>query len=302
MLRPSVTAWGVKLPSSGSNGLYLGPSNNKSSTSANGYYDSKYTKPNRRLPTFYFILFFATSVIIFGMIACNNMTVVNTTSNAPSRPEKAATAKPEDVVFANLRNQALLHQQHCHSLGLSQTQDFRAQRLNNHTAHLLQFGIIQAIDNYYKPDKNKAVSSSSYPYECQLPPETECKETQFTVIFLAYNPDRLDKLLHQIKKMLTDPSFRPLVAECLIVWNGERHVEETELGKELIEFAKSYPIRISYPLKAGFSNDLMNRYHPRLQVKTKAIMVGLFQVCGKGCFTVLYIILLTCEFTSCEVL
>jgi hypothetical protein len=272
MLRPSVTSSSVKSPSIGTSGLTLSQSNSKTSTNGYGYLDSKYTKPSRRLPTLYSILFFVTSFMM-GMIVRNNVIFVNTTSNAPLPRETATIVKPEDIVFASLRNRALAQQQHCNSLGLSQTQDFRAQRLNNHTAHLPQSGIIQAIDNYFKLNMNKALSTSSYQYECRLPPETECEESQFTVIFMAYNPDRLEKLFHQIKKMLTDPNFRLLVAECLIVWNGERHVDETELGKQLIEFGKSHPVRISYPLKAGFPNDLMNRYHPRLQVKTKAIMV-----------------------------
>jgi hypothetical protein len=274
MLRPSAMTWSVKSPSSGNNSGLAGTvcqSNSNSSTYGYGSYDSKYTKASRRLPTFYPTLFFVTS-LMFGMIVRNNMILVNTASNTPRRQQPTAIAKPEDVVFAALRNRAVVQRQHCHSLGLSQAQDFRAQRLNNHTAHLPQSGIIQAIDQYYQPNKNKAVSAS-YPYECRLPPETECEETQFTVVFMAYNPDRLEKLLNQIKKMLTDTNFRSLVAECLIVWNGERHVHETELGKQLIEFSKSHPVRMSYPLKAGFTNDLMNRYHPRLQVKTKAIMV-----------------------------
>jgi hypothetical protein len=150
-------------------------------------------------------------------------------------------------------------------LGLSEAEDFSSLKLNNHSAHLPQWGIIHAIDSY-QPDPSK------YPYQCELPPETECHKKQFTIVFMAYNPDRLEKLFKQIKKMLTDPEFKPLVAEVVIVWNGERHVDETELGKAMVEFGKSKPLRISYPLKAGFPNDLMNRYHPRLEVKTKAIM------------------------------
>jgi hypothetical protein len=105
-----------------------------------------------------------------------------------------------------------------------------------------------------------------------LPPENECGETQFTVIFMAYNPERLRKMYNQVFKMVNDPEFAPLVAEVLIVWNGERHVDETPMGKALVDLGRTKPVRISYPLKEGFSNDLMNRYHPRLAIQTKAIM------------------------------
>ncbi|KAL3935604.1 MAG: hypothetical protein SGBAC_008913 [Bacillariaceae sp.] len=137
---------------------------------------------------------------------------------------------------------------------------------NNHTAHLLPFGFIKAAKDYQ-------MNPPDYPYTCQLPPETECSETQFTVIFMAYNPDRLQKLYNQILKMLQqDQGFKNLVHEVVVVWNGERAVEETKLGEALVELTKRLPFRISYPLKAGFPNDLMNRYHPRLDIKTKAIM------------------------------
>lgn len=137
---------------------------------------------------------------------------------------------------------------------------------NNHTAHLLPFGFIKAAKDYQR-------NSPDYPYACELPPETECSETQFTVIFMAYNPDRLQKLYNQILKMLQqDQGFKNLVHEVVVVWNGERAVEETKMGEALVELTKRLPFRISYPLKAGFPNDLMNRYHPRLDIKTKAIM------------------------------
>ena len=139
--------------------------------------------------------------------------------------------------------------------------------MNNHTAHLPHFGILNAVQNYQSTTQH-----NDYPYTCQLPPEYECEETQFTVIFMAYNPDRLTQMYNQIRKMLTGPEFSKLIREVVIVWNGDREVEETPLGKTLVELQHSLPVRISYPLKHGFPNDLLNRYHPRLNIQTKAIM------------------------------
>ncbi|KAG7369819.1 glycosyl transferase family 64 protein [Nitzschia inconspicua] len=285
MKRPSATPSGSRSTGSGNDSAPLG-SHNRISTNRR-IYDSHCkhnVKPSssRRFLTSHSVLLCVTSFVL-GMIVRNNMVFVDTTKESldPSRgapgitvrrnsvvSQSSAEALPfssENAAFAAIRDRAITHQQHCHSIGLSQAEDFQKLQLNNHTAHLPQSGIIQAIDNYV-PDKE------AYSYECELPPETECDETQFTVIFMAYNPDRLDKLLDQIKKMLTHPEFKSLVAECLIVWNGERHVDETPLGKELVNFGKSHALRISYPLTAGFPNDLMNRYHPRLEVKTKSIM------------------------------
>jgi len=178
----------------------------------------------------------------------------------------------ENSAFAKVINRTKYHQRHCKSIGLSiePKNDFSKLAFNNHTAHLPQYGFLDAVRGYRDSDPNDI--DNTYPYRCQLPPENECGETQFTVIFMAYNPDRLKKLLNEINNMLTDSEFSQMVAEVIIVWNGERHIDETDLGKKMVNLEKTLPLRISYPLKAGFPNDLMNRYHPRLEVKTKAIM------------------------------
>ena len=169
----------------------------------------------------------------------------------------------------HLYDRSLLHKQHCDAIGLENAINYGQLATNNHTAHLPQFGILSAIDEYRK--KLASTSTDYYPYQCHLPPEWECGETQFTVIFMAYNPDRLQKLYNQIFKM-TSGEFQSIVQEVVVVWNGARHVEETPLGQALVDLTKSHPVRISYPLKAGFPNDLMNRYHPRLDIQTKAVM------------------------------
>jgi len=271
MLRPSAS--GSSTTKHSTNGAFFGYAPNNGEK-------SKYSSKHKRYPSSYSVVLCVTSFVL-GMIVRNNilffdkMPQASTTtigSGISSHLQSdhhsirlSSSSSDENAIFATLEHRALLHQQHCHSIGLTDAPDFVAQRLNNHTAHLPQSGIINAIRNY-KPDK------AAYPYECKLPPETECDETQFTVIFMAYNPDRLQKMFKQIKNMLTDRDFSQIVQEVIVVWNGERHVDETGLGKQLVDFGKDHPLRISYPLKAGFPNDLMNRYHPRLQVKTKAIM------------------------------
>ena len=177
----------------------------------------------------------------------------------------------ENLAFENVINRTRYNKERCQSLGtLSKANNDEKLNANNHTAHLPPFGFLDAVASYKNSDPK--LIDSSYPYKCELPPENECGETKFTVIFMAYNPDRLDKLSREIKKMLTEPEYSKMVAEVIVVWNGERHVDETALGKKLLDFGKTLPFRISYPLKAGFPNDLMNRYHPRLGVKTKAIL------------------------------
>ena len=137
---------------------------------------------------------------------------------------------------------------------------------NNTLATLPAFGIIDALETFnFEQNGDK--------WQCQLPPELECDETQMTAIFMAYNPDRIDKMFKEIRNLLNPTTFHGLIKECIIVWNGPRSIDESQQGKTLLKFAETNALRIAYPLKMGFPNDLMNRYHPDVvQVTTKAIL------------------------------
>lgn len=145
---------------------------------------------------------------------------------------------------------------------------------NETVAALPSFGFQQAIASWeQRRQKLNPQDNHDGRWNCQLPPETECQETQFTVIFMAYNPDRLGITMREIRKLLSPEHYHGLVHEIILVWNGPRHVDESKEGKDLLQFAQSNPLRVVYPLKMGFPNDLMNRYHPDVvQVKTKAIL------------------------------
>lgn len=137
---------------------------------------------------------------------------------------------------------------------------------NQTLATLPAFGIIEALEKF----DFHAVDPK---WQCQMPPENECAETQLTVVFMAYNPDRLGVTFSEIRKLLSRDAFQNLVKECVLVWNGPRAVDESQEGRQLLEFAKTNPLRVEYPLKMGFPNDLMNRYHPDVvKISTKAIL------------------------------
>ena len=131
---------------------------------------------------------------------------------------------------------------------------------NETLAALPTFGIIEDIEGYVP---NPSTDSQ---WKCVKPSRKECTETQFSVVFMAYNPDRLKVTLNQIQLMLEDPQWSQHVRECIIVWNGERSVNESDIGKVLLNYAAQHPdtFRIEYPLKMGLPNDLMNRYHPHV--------------------------------------
>ena len=201
--------------------------------------------------------------------------------------------------FASILQRALQHTKICTDLQPVRPFDTRSilPFHNDTVASLPAFGIINAIQSYqsYSGDQASSTGSSTtiasatsrrttstnsredeetdvWPI-CNMPPTTECNETQLSVVFMAYNPDRLGITLTEIKRMFDPNIFFHLVKEVILVWNGERHIDESESGRTFLEYASTHPIRIVYPLKMGFPNDLMNRYHPKVvQPTTKALL------------------------------
>lgn len=147
---------------------------------------------------------------------------------------------------------------------------------NMTTARLHNFGVIEALEKWMRyPTPPTDISVGASDTQCVIPPENECGESQFTVVFMAYNPDRLTALMKQMQKMLNSKPFSDTIREIVLVWNGPREVSESEEGRLLLQFADAERdrCRIVYPLKQGLPNDLMNRYHPDIvRVKTKGIL------------------------------
>lgn len=174
--------------------------------------------------------------------------------------------------FQNVLQRAKEMKQHCRELDLpiDHATDTLLETANV-TTDLPPFGIIQALESY----RPKTVEEATE-WDCELPPETECDETQLTAVFLGYRPDRLASFKTQVHRMIFENKevWNGIIKEVLLVWNGDRSLDETKPGRTILKWAQNETIalRIFYPLKEGFSNDLMNRYHPRLGITTKAIL------------------------------
>ncbi len=200
--------------------------------------------------------------------------------NAPLPPETTTAISGEYLSgFDDIYQRSLQHSQLCTDLSPSRPFDTRSilPFHNDTVASLPAFGIIHAINNYPNTETKQRTDQNTSDVKvwptCEMPPITECEETQLTVVFMAYNPDRLGITRAEIRRMFHPNVFFGLVKEVILVWNGERHIDESEDGRAFLDDALTHPIRIVYPLKMGFPNDLMNRYHPQVvQPTTKAIL------------------------------
>jgi Glycosyl transferase family 64 domain len=151
-------------------------------------------------------------------------------------------------------------------------------------ASLPSFGVISAFQHY--PWRNQTDARETARFNsfgtCELPPEShECSETMLTAVFMAYNPDRIEKSMNAITSLILGDQWRSLVAQVILVWNGPLEIDETGSGRRLLQFTldHSAKFRVVYPLKMGLPNDLMNRYHPSVlsengtkPILTKAIL------------------------------
>jgi len=211
----------------------------------------------------------------------NTVSAKNATSKSQTlKGNKTASNKTSDAAeslqqqlppaFQSVLKQSLESQKFCNTLPKKQQQQQQKLTVTNLTqdiADLPDFGIIQALQNY-------TTSSTTNEWQCVLPPSTECNTTNFTIVFMGYNPDRLHQLKRQVSEMLKSTSqWNFVVQDVLLVWNGPRQLTSTKDGQVLQQLSNKHDkFRIFFPLEEGFPNDLMNRYHPRLNITTRAIL------------------------------
>ena len=112
--------------------------------------------------------------------------------------------------FQHVLTRAKRMQQHCHDLDLPEADQMAILNKANVTADLPSFGIIHALESYRPKTADEANM-----WKCELPPETECEETQMTVVFLGYRPDRLAAFKMQVHRMTfeNEASWNGIVKE-----------------------------------------------------------------------------------------
>mmetsp|Transcript_23409 Transcript_23409/g.34556 ORF Transcript_23409/g.34556 Transcript_23409/m.34556 type:complete len:507 (-) Transcript_23409:238-1758(-) len=175
--------------------------------------------------------------------------------------------------FQAVLERAKKFQQHCDEQILVSS-DIKMQN----EIDLPPFGIVNDLESYLPESPEEAND-----WKCEVPPPTECHIERFSTIFLGYNPDRLQGVKRQLQRMLSDPGFKDMVEEFILVWNNPKPLNESgKVGELLYEwsssdvnpFDKSEPnrFRLFLPIELGFSSSLMNRYHPMIKPKSKALL------------------------------
>lgn len=108
---------------------------------------------------------------------------------------------------------------------------------------------------------------------CSLPPEKSCNVTKFSVIFMSHTIHRLKEMSGGINRLMKGNHQR--IQEIILVWNNDRTaLEGDNLGQIYLknDGDPTHPLRIFFSFEEGLGNNLLNRYHPKVNPSSPAIL------------------------------
>lgn len=141
-------------------------------------------------------------------------------------------------------------------------------------------GVAIALKRWMEDNDQKpcgAANSDDCP-TCYLPPPKSCEVTTYTLIIMAHTTRRLKKFIDPLTEMMDEWQG---MTEIIIVWNSPRTnltavstEKEQKYATKLLAWDEdpSHPLRIFFSLEEGLTNNLLNRYHPKLRPKNQAVM------------------------------
>lgn len=120
-------------------------------------------------------------------------------------------------------------------------------------------------------------SNNDYP-TCYLPPPKSCDVNTYTLVIMSHTTQRLEAFMDPLANMVDS---WPGLTEIIIVWNSPRSTlmsasngKERHYATKLLSWDAdpTHPLRIFFSLEEGLTNNLLNRYHPKIRPKNMAVM------------------------------
>lgn len=145
---------------------------------------------------------------------------------------------------------------------------------------LLEGGVAPALQTWLQNSSSDAAATATsreYP-TCYLPPSKSCNVTTYTLIIMSHTTERLQTFMDPMSSMVDS---WPGMTEVIIVWNSPRDTltnvvneKEKEYANKLLSWDTdtTHPVRIFFSLEHGLTNNLLNRYHPKVKPKNEAVM------------------------------
>lgn len=202
--------------------------------------------------------------------------------NAISKTDKSRTMPiHERGVFESIIERVEWTEEQCSSVPDYHRQTLTTSLINaTDSPPLPEGGVAVALKRWMRENEQQpceAANVDGCPH-CYLPPPTSCDVTTYTLVIMAHTTGRLKKFIDPLVGMMDG---WPGMSEIIIVWNSPRTTLTTVTKeKERIYATKllawnedpSHPLRIFFSLEEGLTNNLLNRYHPKLRPKNQAVM------------------------------
>ena len=140
---------------------------------------------------------------------------------------------------------------------------------------LPEAGVAVALKQWLNEGNNE--EDEDYP-TCYLPPPKSCDVSTYTIVIMSHTTERLEAFMDPIDEMVKS---WPGLSEVIIVWNSPRTTlievsdkKQKQYAIKLLSWDKdpNHPLRIFFSLEKGLQNNLLNRYHPKIQPKNQAVV------------------------------
>jgi len=145
----------------------------------------------------------------------------------------------------------------------------------------LERWLLKDNDNNKQQSQGEAAAinndDENYP-TCYLPPPKSCDVTTYTLVIMSHTTERLEAFMDPLTAMVDS---WPGLTEIIIVWNSHRTTLTSVIDEKQKQYATkllswdadpNHPLRIFFSLEEGLANNLLNRYHPRIQPKNQAVI------------------------------
>ena len=197
-------------------------------------------------------------------------------------PTSNSHGRQEEEVFKSIIQRVKWTEQQCLKTPQDQRNTLKKElKKATDTPLLPEGGVASALEQWMQNSDRKLSDNEDYPM-CYLPPAKLCNVTTYTLIIMSHTTERLEAFMPQIESMV---GSWPGLTEIIIVWNSDREViktasesttesKEKKLALQLLDWHAnaSHPLRIFFSLEEGLTNNLLNRYHPKLKPMNEAVM------------------------------
>ena len=215
-----------------------------------------------------------------GMIVKRNDTA-DTAVNKDDASNNGNGLIHERVVFESIIQRVQWTKQQCDDIPANQRNTVQ-KKLEAATdlPLLLEGGVAPALQTWLQNSPSDAAATATsreYP-TCYLPPSKSCNVTTYTLIIMSHTTERLQTFMDPMSSMVDS---WPGMTEVIIVWNSPRDTltnvvneKEKEYANKLLSWDTdtTHPVRIFFSLEHGLTNNLLNRYHPKVKPKNEAVM------------------------------